>query len=141
MSSNSPDSAATPDRPHDMRALADIMAERLRQIDKEGWSRSHDDKHDAGELPRAAACYAIAALDHFSVPDIERLLWPWSSACWKPRDARANLVRAGALILAEIERLDREASTPETYCRGSAPISTSGKVCRLDPERSRRWTP
>ena len=35
-------------------------------------------------------------------------LWPWAAEWWKPKDCRRNLVRAGALILAEIERLDRK---------------------------------
>jgi hypothetical protein len=34
-------------------------------------------------------------------------IWPWSPDWWKPRDARRNLERAAALIIAEIERLDR----------------------------------
>ena len=35
--------------------------------------------------------------------------WPhtWDASWWKPKDRRRDLVRAGALIIAEIERLDR----------------------------------
>ena len=33
--------------------------------------------------------------------------WPWVRRWWKPTDRRRDLVKAGALILAEIERLDR----------------------------------
>lgn len=33
--------------------------------------------------------------------------WPWDDVWWKPKDPRTNLVKAGALILAEIERMDR----------------------------------
>jgi hypothetical protein len=36
-------------------------------------------------------------------------LWPWATAWWKPRDRRRNLVRAAALVLADIERIDRAA--------------------------------
>jgi hypothetical protein len=36
-------------------------------------------------------------------------IWPWDRAYWKPRGPRNNLVKAGALILAEIERIDRAA--------------------------------
>lgn len=36
--------------------------------------------------------------------------WPWNAEWWKPSDRRRNLVKAAALILAEIERLDRKAS-------------------------------
>ena len=38
---------------------------------------------------------------------IVRLLWRWEAHWFKPRSPRADLVRAGALIIAEIERLDR----------------------------------
>jgi hypothetical protein len=37
-------------------------------------------------------------------------VWPWSREWWQPKDRRRDLVRAGALIVAEIERLDRAAS-------------------------------
>ncbi|EBP0408322.1 hypothetical protein JN58_23590 [Salmonella enterica] len=33
--------------------------------------------------------------------------WPLSSVWWKPSSPRGDLVKAGALILAEIERGDR----------------------------------
>ena len=42
--------------------------------------------------------------------------WPWAPSWWKPRDKRSNLIRAGALILADIERLDR--ATPTTQQGG-----------------------
>lgn len=36
--------------------------------------------------------------------------WPWSRAWWKPASRRRCLIKAGALILAEIERIDRAES-------------------------------
>ena len=33
--------------------------------------------------------------------------WPWSDKWWKPKDKIRDLVRAGALIAAEIDRLQR----------------------------------
>lgn len=58
----------------------------------------------------AAACYIMADDDpRADVPE----LWPWPSEWWKPTDVRRDLVKAGALILAEIERLDRAAGTKE----------------------------
>jgi hypothetical protein len=36
--------------------------------------------------------------------------WPWLSKWWKPKDRRRDLVRAAALVIAEIERLDRASS-------------------------------
>lgn len=93
-------------------AIADIAAERRRQIETEGWTPEHDDEHDRGEMARAAGCYALQGFfrnGNWQGPryDIENYLWPWSLDWWKPSDARRNLVKAGALIVAEIERLDR----------------------------------
>ena len=103
-----------------MNGIESIAAERQRQIEVEGWTREHDDAHADGEMAKAAACYAWAAsLDQIvrdvaSVPSggweatvIMRRLWPWASEWWKPKDSRSDLVRAGALIAAEIDRLDR----------------------------------
>lgn len=79
-------------------AILDVAAERQRQITGEGWSAEHDDQHTRGELVGAAICYArgwIAAE------------WLWSLAWWKPKNRRYDLVRAAALLIAEIDRLDR----------------------------------
>lgn len=80
-----------------------IANERKRQIEVEGWTTDHDDKWTHGELWLAASCYM--GLDDFEkAPE----LWPWSRKWWKPKDRLNNLVRAGALIAAEIDRLQRE---------------------------------
>lgn len=90
-----------------------IAEERERQISDEGWCDSHDDGHDYGEIIRAALCYAEAALDvlrHNARPvNIAPFLWPWEKKWWKPdhKNAVRNLVKAGALIAAEIDRLQR----------------------------------
>lgn len=91
-------------------ALRDIATERRRQIEVEGWTPEHDDKHMAGNMAVAAASYAVGPYTAGS--DLQRLIWRWSgwSLQWlKPKNPRADLVRAGALIVAEIERLDRAA--------------------------------
>ncbi|WP_206523214.1 MULTISPECIES: hypothetical protein [unclassified Mesorhizobium] len=89
-------------------AIADIASERQRQISAEGWTPEHDDAHSAGELAAAAACYAASAKGHgFISLDRAPSRWPWSLDWWKPTDRRRDLVKAGALIAAEIERLDR----------------------------------
>ena len=85
-------------------AARDVLAERQRQIDVEGWAPEHDDEHSGGGLAVAAACYATA-YEGDPVPS----LWPWEDSWWKPKDRRSNRVRACALLLAEIERLDRAA--------------------------------
>lgn len=88
------------------RAVADIAAERERQQAVEGWTPGHDDsEHGPGTLARAAACYALNAAG-VQPPGMN---WPWEDKWWKPKDPRRDLVRAGALIVAEIERLDRAA--------------------------------
>lgn len=91
-------------------AIADVAAERRRQIEAEGWTPEHDDEHGAGELAAAAAAYAFSAATEGRYLAADPLgFWPWDTSWWKPRGARRDLVRAGALIVAEIERIDRAA--------------------------------
>jgi hypothetical protein len=90
-----------------MTAIDDIAAERKRQIDAEGWSPDHDDEHDWSEMLDAAICYTVVARRGSYLQEIVRRLWPWDWSWWKPTDRRRSLVKAGALIVAEIERLDR----------------------------------
>ncbi|EOY1010267.1 hypothetical protein ACP1JC_003657 [Pseudomonas aeruginosa] len=90
------------------QAWLDVQAERRRQVEAEGWTPEHDDLYCAAELPRAAAAYILNGAN-----DEAPAIWSFSAKWWKPRDARSNYVRAGALILAEIERLDRAAPGKE----------------------------
>lgn len=87
-----------------MSVIDEIAAERRRQIGEEGWTPEHDDEHRTGEMAQAAACYALRATP---LLDLAHDAWPWSDAWWKPKDLRHDLIRAAALIVAEIERLDR----------------------------------
>jgi len=97
----------SPVSPEDGVAL--IAAERLRQISEEGWTPEHDDHHDDSELVMAAEAYLWASrfpvdADHVPMPTF----WPWDVSWWKPSpDPTRNLVRAGALIAAEIDRRRR----------------------------------
>jgi hypothetical protein len=96
---------------HLTAAAISVLAERERQVRVEGWTAEHDDKYSHGQLGLAASCYAEEGPrpyghDYPTCPG----RWPWSANYWKPKDYRSNLVRAGALILAEIERLDRAAA-------------------------------
>lgn len=94
-----------------------IAAERQRQLDAEGWDTWHDDGHDAGELAMAAACYATPPDERDTRPvytddapsSTVPLAWPWDTYDWKPTpdDRKRELVKAGALIAAEIDRLQR----------------------------------
>tara|TARA_R110000787_G_scaffold3148_4_gene12649 strand:- start:39991 stop:40545 length:555 start_codon:yes stop_codon:yes gene_type:complete len=96
----------------ELDGLLDVMAERARQVIGEGWTAEHDDSHRLkGELAMAAACYAAKSTGDYSAesfaPCVRELKWPFPRNWWKPKDRRRDLVRACALILAEIERLDR----------------------------------
>lgn len=96
-----------------------IAAERARQMVVEGWTADHDDKHEHGEMAHAAACYAVGEpvfvqnryylYDDMRLTEVSFLnLWPWGAEWYKPNDRISDLVRAGALIAAEIDRLLRE---------------------------------
>lgn len=113
------------------QAWLDVQAERRRQITAEGWTPEHDDEHDNGELAAAGAAYALHAADHLNPysqgdgGDEAPSCWPWHDgiagrgegpektepAWWKPSTPRRDLVKACALGLAEIERLDRVAAS------------------------------
>lgn len=105
-----------------MSAIDDVAAERERQKAVEGWTPEHDDKHNAGQLGLAAACYAapermfktrVVAGRGYEPATLYVDAWPWEDVWWKPRTRRWDLVRAAALIVAEIERLDRAATKSE----------------------------
>ncbi|RUF29854.1 hypothetical protein IPC1132_16955 [Pseudomonas aeruginosa] len=94
------------------QAWLDVQAERRRQITAEGWTPEHDDEHADGQMAQAAGCYALHAGGiGTDWPDGRQngaaLFWPWDRDSWKPTTPRRDLVKACALALAEIERLDR----------------------------------
>ena len=104
--------------------MNDIAAERARQISK-GYDASHDDLHTDGSIARAAAFYAVTASGTWPA---NAPLWPWEYASYQPSPARVALIKAGALIVAEIERLDRQSSAPSPpypFCR--TPEKCAGK--------------
>jgi hypothetical protein len=87
-----------------------IATERQRQVSEEGWTPEHDDGHMRGELALAGACYAVP------FPDALAAGWSWpfepevfkrvsNGGAVEPRIR--ELVKAGALIAAEIDRLER----------------------------------
>ncbi|MDF8363323.1 MULTISPECIES: hypothetical protein [Achromobacter] len=93
-------------------AAHDVLAERRRQVDEEGFKVADDNRYQEGQLSAAAAAYTIDACanvaGHASLSKPPSV-WPWDPKWWRPEGARRNLVKAAALILAEIERLDRAA--------------------------------
>jgi hypothetical protein len=93
-------------------AMQLVIAERDRQVDEEGWSASHDDEHGDGELALAAALYALPhdypGLNVRDTVGLHNALELGASWTLKPEpDRQRALVKAGALILAELERLER----------------------------------
>jgi hypothetical protein len=89
----------------------DIGHERNRQILHEGWHASHDDQHADQEMLTAAILYAASCFSD-ARRHLVNIRWPWDEE-WDKRDkhdTRRKLVIAGALIAAEIDRLDRETS-------------------------------
>jgi len=100
--------AKCPDQKSGVELIAD---ERARQIAVEGWSFGHDDEHDECELARASACYALPPniRNRWFNKELLWNLWPWEPKWWKPSsgDRVRELVKAGALIAAEIDRINR----------------------------------
>jgi hypothetical protein len=97
-----------------MNVIEEIVAERRRQIEAEGWTHEHDDTHTRGELAKAAAGYALHSSKAWLLHSYTHIahiptFWPWDDGWWRPRNSRRDLIRAAALIVAEIERLDRAA--------------------------------
>ena len=94
-----------------------LRLERLRQMDKKGYSSDHDDAHEEFEITRAAICYAAEAADMGSVH--VRDLWPWEASSYPSVEGKGTqrlLEIAGALIAAEIDRAQRvgwELSKPD----------------------------
>lgn len=98
-------------------AIADVVAERVRQYMHEGWTPEHDDQeHQNFELGKAAAAYLGHAVNKDATRKAHAArsfppgIWPWHRDWWKPTTRRRDLVKAAALIIAEIERLDRAAA-------------------------------
>jgi hypothetical protein len=103
-----------------MKAGHDLISkERMRQIDEEGWTKEHDqDEHTGGDLLLAGLSYGLDVVTRLKLKDSDyektakragEKLWPWDEKWWKPtpdNDVR-QLVKAGALIAAEIDRLQQ----------------------------------
>lgn len=87
------------------KALADISKERQKQIDI-GYDSTHDDEHSDGVLARAAASYAVNGGLFKIINNTPLQIWPYK---WnfKQKNQRERLVIAAALLVAEIERIDR----------------------------------
>jgi len=101
--------------------IQQIAAERDRQITTEGWTPEHDAEHPDGALAEAAISYTTTASAQVRGNCGAKLMddqWPWNPEWWKPSDNPIrNLVKAGALIAAEIDRLQRLANPQPALSR------------------------
>lgn len=111
-----------------MSGIEKIRRERERQLSEEGWTAKHDDEHVDEDLAWAAVCYAapaeIRAKVYADLPcgcrsagecfhvfgkEEWRDPWPWDVR-WDKRKMKTReerLIVAGALIAAELDRLER----------------------------------
>lgn len=100
-----------------------IAEERKRQIEIEGYTDDHDLKHNPREFVHAAETYLMSSdltlhskefgpsdnwhqtNEPFYRNEIERS-WPWEQESFKPTSDIRDLIKAGALIAAAIDRLN-----------------------------------
>lgn len=102
-----------------MNGVELIRRERQRQRSRarggEAYSSGHDDEHDDGEIARAAAVYAMPPKFRERNQDLVAILTPPG---WYLRlstdDRMRELVKAGALIAAELDRLSRLGGNTDT---------------------------
>ena len=106
-----------------MKTGIDLIAdERKRQVEVEGYSEQHDSQHKTSEFIYAAIAYAEAANVEVSCREMGsnasntvimlnknelRQIFPWGDG-FKPSTAIRDMVKAGALIAAAIDRLQME---------------------------------
>jgi len=98
-----------------MTGLQIIQEERLRQQTEEKRSSANDDGYIKGELAIAAKVYYQCAVDGLMYVRHALKDWPWASNWFKPWasgdpskfDVQRCLVKAGALAMAERDRMNR----------------------------------
>lgn len=126
-------------------AIELIAAERNRQLGD--YPYDHDDEHAVGELAMAAATYAwptgILPVDSGDLVTVDAL-WPWNRRSLHRTlgNREGELVKAGALIVAEIERLHRREARSQASSGvvllfrsdlpGSLPAGSGNRVAEAD---------
>lgn len=93
--------------------LVDVATERARQIHIEGFDAENDALYTNNELVDAAITYATPDEMRMKFPGGVPMTWPWDPEWFKPGDGSKEgrlreLTKAGALIVAEIDRLNNE---------------------------------
>ena len=87
------------------KVIAEIIDE-WRSLSALDFFPSHDVKPN--DLPKAAAALALAGVPRYAKAGLPELFWPWRKPRFRSGASRDNLVRAGALLLAALEQLDKE---------------------------------
>jgi hypothetical protein len=91
-----------------------VESERSYQMHVEGYTPEHDDEHKEGQLTMAAIAYLLVDVPHDEWnAESSRKYWPWHPHGFKPEDPLRNLLKAAALVQAEIERRLRAGELPE----------------------------
>ena len=90
-----------------------VKDERVKQINKHGYTHEHDDGHTDGSIADAAACYAATAqvykIKEFNELFPMKTLYPWGMRYFKKEEKsrKDQIITACAMLMAEWERLDR----------------------------------
>lgn len=87
-------------------AELEVILERRRQVEEFGFDEKHDSEHSRGELLGAALHYMLAAT-HIDPEQIIKWPWKWPAPLRKSESHRRNLVKAVAVLIAEIECINR----------------------------------
>lgn len=112
-----------------MKKGIDLIAEERQKQINNGYDSNHDSQHDFSELVSAAKTYIDAAIltvkseeignsdeasiswhkdnEPFEWKDL-KLEWPWEEETFKPTTSLKDLIKAGALIAAAIDRLQKD---------------------------------
>ncbi len=109
--------------------LVKVHQERFRQSAEEGFGPDHDDsEHAGGELLNAAVCYLIKGGNPTTVEQMRAIdhFWPWAGEWWKPKSRRRDIIRALALGVAELERMDRAEAKQQSEDLGRAEMDIDG---------------
>lgn len=119
---------------HVSHAGLDVLAERAAQVSQRGYRPEADDRYVKRDLAKAAAAYALAAVDGGLNNSRAKEVYPWKGDPFS-RDQRFNLVRAGALIIAELDRLNRARDvrpSPVTEPPPASPVVDPYSQCTYD---------
>lgn len=128
--------ATTPD-PLLEKIFHEIRQERNRQVKEEGFTPDMDDSGQPGRLAAASTCYGMhAAVSLATGENMEGLpeWWPFDLSWWKPKNARSSLVKALALMVAELEAVDRAVAREEFSRKASAVENPAPSPSIRDPE-------